>query len=70
MNEISEKTSSELIPTIKEFYDSLFDPKKRFTTLKEFDDVKDGGKVSLFELNAILQEIMEQAEGQFKEWRA
>lgn len=28
------------------------------------------GKVSISELNAILQEIMEQAEGQFKEWRA
>ena len=28
------------------------------------------GKVSILELNAILQEIMEQAEGQFKEWRA
>lgn len=28
------------------------------------------GKVSLSELNTILQEIMEQAEGQFKEWRA
>ena len=28
------------------------------------------GKVSLSELNSILQEIMEQAEGQFKEWRA
>lgn len=28
------------------------------------------GKVSISELNAILQDIMEQAEGQFKEWRA
>ena len=28
------------------------------------------GKVSILELNAILQEIMDQAEGQFKEWRA
>lgn len=28
------------------------------------------GKVSMLELNTILQEIMEQAEGQFKEWRA
>ncbi|MCZ8145837.1 type I restriction endonuclease subunit R [Flavobacterium sp.] len=28
------------------------------------------GKVSMLELNAILQDIMEQAEGQFKEWRA
>ena len=28
------------------------------------------GKVSFEELNTILQEIMEQAEGQFKEWRA
>lgn len=45
MNEISEITSSELIPIIKEFYDSLFDPKKRFTTLKGFDDVKDFGIV-------------------------
>ncbi len=27
------------------------------------------GKVSILELNAILQEIMEQAEVQFKEWR-
>lgn len=45
MNEISETTSSELIPIIKEFYDSLFDPKKRFTTLKGFDDVKDFGIV-------------------------
>jgi type I restriction enzyme R subunit len=28
------------------------------------------GKVSVLELNTILQEIMEQAEGQFAEWRA
>jgi type I restriction enzyme R subunit len=28
------------------------------------------GKVSFEELNAILQEIMEQAEGQYSEWRA
>jgi type I restriction enzyme R subunit len=28
------------------------------------------GKVSILELNGILQEIMEQAEGQFSEWRA
>ena len=28
------------------------------------------GKVSISELNGILQEIMEQAEGQFSEWRA
>ena len=28
------------------------------------------GKVSIIELNSILQEIMEQAEGQFAEWRA
>ena len=28
------------------------------------------GKVNILELNAILQEIMDQAEGQFKEWRA
>lgn len=28
------------------------------------------GKVNINELNAILQEIMEQAEGQYSEWRA
>jgi type I restriction enzyme R subunit len=28
------------------------------------------GKVSISELNAILQEIMEQAEGQFSDWSA
>jgi type I restriction enzyme R subunit len=28
------------------------------------------GKVSILELNAILQEIMEQAEGQFSDWSA
>ena len=28
------------------------------------------GKVNIEELNTILQEIMEQAEGQFSEWRA
>lgn len=28
------------------------------------------GKVSISELNGILQEIMEQAVGQFSEWRA
>lgn len=27
-------------------------------------------KVSILKLNAMLDEIMEQAEGQFKEWRA
>jgi type I restriction enzyme R subunit len=27
-------------------------------------------KVCILELNGILQDIMEQAEGQFKEWRA
>ena len=31
---------------------------------------KDGEKLSISELNVILQEIMEQAEGQYKEWRA
>jgi hypothetical protein len=29
-----------------------------------------GRKECIFELNGILQEIMKQAEGQFKEWRA
>jgi type I restriction enzyme R subunit len=28
------------------------------------------GKVSILELNNILQEIMDQAEGQYAEWRA
>ena len=28
------------------------------------------GKVNITELNVILQEIMEQAEGQYSEWRA
>jgi hypothetical protein len=45
MNEISETTSSELIPIINEFYDALFDSKKQFTSLKGFDDVKDFGIV-------------------------
>lgn len=36
----------------------------------QYDKKELRGKVSISELNVILQEIMEQAEGHFKEWRA